>query len=451
MTDTSQQIQNTSTQVANTIATRLAYVNDIATSSRTAAASSIDQLLAKISSISATEPSITDDTTFIDLPDSVTFDDVNVPDLGEMDFGDLTLDDFVDVVVPSLPTMPTVYEAGELTVYDELEIPDSELLIDDLVYVADFSTQIEAVLKDIIESGVSGLSTTVEQAIYDRAVSRKTAETEAAYREVENYWASRGFSMPPGVMAGRILEIQQEANRSLTDINNDILRMQGELAFKGTYEALSRAVEFEKVKRDAYSGEIANLIAKAKAKADNLMTKSTLMLEARKARIANEVAASDDTVKRYSLCIESLKGVLTQLQANVAVYQAKSQVYMTNIQAVVEKWKAEALKVTTEIDAKTKVNQMRAILAELSMKQSELTTNTYLAKYKAMNDKYAQLIGASVEAIKAVGVVYAQIASGALSAVHAGVSMSMSGSASGAVSSSYSESDIDQKQQILSA
>jgi hypothetical protein len=424
----------------NIVEERMAYVTGIAENSKSAVDSAITSLLNTVSALNTAEPPTVDNTVLPDIP-AAEFNNIDIPDLPDIDFGDVPEPEYEDVIIPDMPALPTVYEVDKMTLYDEMSIPESELVIEDLTYVTTLSDTIETRLKEIIADGVSGLSTTVEQAIYDRAVARKTAETIAAYAETENYFAARGYSIPPGAMSGRLLEIQAQADNALTDINNDILRMQGELAFKGTWESISRIIEFEKQKRDFFALEVSNVLAKAKARADNLMARVNLMLEARKSRLTNEAMLADDVLKRYQMIYDYLKTTLVKLQANVDVYKTKSQTYISSIDAGLKKWEGEVKKITTTIEAKSTDNKIQAMIAELGMKKAEISSKAYIEKYKSMNEKYAKLVDATVDAMKTVGGLYSQVASGALSAIHAGVSISTSGNTGISSSSSRGTSE----------
>lgn len=433
--------------VMKVINERMNYVEDVATSSKTAVDNNIATLLAKIAEINTAEPSVIDTTVFPAIP-AATFYDIEVPDIPDIDIDDFEEPVYLEVPVPDMPPFPETYEADRMTLYEELSVPESELVIEDLTYVTDLSDYLETKLKSFLDNGVSGLSTTVEQAIYDRAVERKRIETVAMVTETENYFAARGFSMPPGALSGRLLEIQQQADNAMTDINNDILRMQGEMAFKGTWEALGRTLELEKQKRDFFAVEIGNVLDKAKTKADNLMKRVELMLQARESRLKNEGMIADDVLKRYQMIYDYLKTTLVRVQANAEIYKTRSQVYIANIEARLKKWEAEVKEITTVIDAKSKANAVNADIAELGIKKADLTTKAYIEKYKSSNEKYADLVKATVDAIKTVGTLYAQVASGALSAIHAGVSLSSSGSAGISDSSSTSHSESVSESEI---
>ncbi|MBP7231328.1 MAG: hypothetical protein KBA28_05295 [Syntrophaceae bacterium] len=418
---------------------RMAYVTSLAENSKMAVDSSIAQLMNTINGLNMQEPPVTDSTVLPNIP-GAAFETIEIPDIPALDFGDTPKPVYEDVVIPDMPTLPTVYEVDPMTLYDELSIPESELVIEDLTYVTTLSDVIESKLQALIDAGSSGLPATVEQAIYDRAVARKTIENVAMNTEAENYFAARGFSIPPGAMSGRLLEIQEQASNALTDLNNDILRMQGELAYKGTWEAYARILDWEKQKREFFAMEVNNVLAKAKVKAENLLTRVKLMLDARESRLKNEQMLADDVLKRYQMIYDYLKTVLIRLQANVDVYKTKSEIYISSIEVELKKWEGEVKKITTTIAAKSDYNKTQALIAELGVKKAELSTKAYIEKYKSMNEKYSKLIEATVDAMKTVGGLYSQVASGALSAIHAGVSLSSSGSAGMSYSNSKSES-----------
>jgi hypothetical protein len=164
-------VQDVNTSVTRVINDRMAYVEGLATSSKKSVDSNIANLLTAIQEINTAEPPIVDTTILPTIP-TAEFVDIEVPDLPALDFGDAPEPEYEETTIPDMPALPPVYEADRITLYDELSVPESELVIEDLVYVTDLSDYLETKLKGFIDAGVSGLSTTVEQAIYDRAVSR---------------------------------------------------------------------------------------------------------------------------------------------------------------------------------------------------------------------------------------------------------------------------------------
>lgn len=118
------------------------------------------------------------------------------------------------ITVPSV-TSPTL-DSSTITAPT---IPSDGGLLDDLLarLIADLTT------------GATGLDPIVEQAIWDRADDRLTVVEAAQQTEIEEYFASRGFPLPPLAMAARLQEHINERARSRNDLNDKILIQSSEL------------------------------------------------------------------------------------------------------------------------------------------------------------------------------------------------------------------------------
>ena len=72
-----------------------------------------------------------------------------------------------------------------------------------------------------IESGGTGIPYNVESAIWERARSRDVLEAARMEEEAASQFAARGFSMPPGALANRMLRVQQDAANKSSTISRD--------------------------------------------------------------------------------------------------------------------------------------------------------------------------------------------------------------------------------------
>ena len=119
------------------------------------------------------------------------------------------------------------------------DAPNGELTGADFVYNEGvYSSLLDAAVKEgllnWIENGGTGLDADVENELWERTLARTEADNERAYREAENYFASRGYDLPPGALAGRLLEINREIVRNRTQINAEISIEQARLAQNNT-------------------------------------------------------------------------------------------------------------------------------------------------------------------------------------------------------------------------
>jgi hypothetical protein len=93
-------------------------------------------------------------------------------------------------------------------------------------YIARFfpgalATVIDDWIQNAITNGGTGLPATIETAIWDRARGREIIEARRLEQEAASQFAGRGFIMPPGAMAARMLEIQQDATNKSVTISRD--------------------------------------------------------------------------------------------------------------------------------------------------------------------------------------------------------------------------------------
>lgn len=72
-----------------------------------------------------------------------------------------------------------------------------------------------------IENGGTGIPIAVENAIWERARARDVIEGLRMEEEATYQFAARGFSLPPGALANRLLRVQQEAANKSSTISRD--------------------------------------------------------------------------------------------------------------------------------------------------------------------------------------------------------------------------------------
>lgn len=85
-------------------------------------------------------------------------------------------------------------------------------------------------LLDVVNNGYSGIPATLENAIWERARSKEMVEAARLEEEATMQFSTRGFSMPPGALAGRVLQVQQEAANKSATIARDLAIKQIEVA-----------------------------------------------------------------------------------------------------------------------------------------------------------------------------------------------------------------------------
>lgn len=248
-------------------------------------------------------------------------------------------------------------------------------------------TKLLAMLLQKLTDGGTGLDATVEQAIWDRAIARQELENQRAYEEAEDYFAARGFTMPPGALMSRLQELNIEIARNNANLNNDILTQQSKLAQDNMRFLLS---------------EGANTV-----------------FSTEKLHIDKVLNYNKNTLEVY---LGELEAYRSQLQLFVSRIEAILKVYLGKVEA----YKADAQVMGIEIDSKAKVIGIR-------LDQAKIKADLYLKEIEVEIEKARLQYGLQVETIKAGAQISAQVVASALSSVNAHASMGFSSGANEAV------------------
>lgn len=154
----------------------------------------------------------------------------------------------VSVAVPRFD--PNVDLAGEFNeAYDnafaafgpEFETEANAFLT---AYFPDFATRMRTACDDwiynTITSGQTGIPTAVENQIWERARSKELLDSQRARSDLTAQWASRGWSMPPGVLAQQLMEVDQVTTNKVSQHARDVAIKQAEIVIDSVKFAIEQ-------------------------------------------------------------------------------------------------------------------------------------------------------------------------------------------------------------------
>lgn len=362
------------------------------------------------------------------------------------------------ISIPSPPEYNLPDFEGQLPTMD-LTPPEPMFVWNEIEYNSDLLTQVKSKLLLDLVNGGSGLNTATEQAIYDRATARQELENQQMYDEALNFWSSRGWTEPPGALAGRLLETSYKIVRTRTDLGNDILVQQSKLAQENTHFIIENTLQNEKQLMDytnqyqqrAYDAakfvvESALIIYQAKVEAYKAQLETyRVQAQVFEARIRAEIAKAELyraqidgirlSVDAQRLMIEAYTAQVNSILALIDIYKAQmegakiqSEIDRTKIQsfqALVEAYKAQVMATTEHYKAyqaqiagevakaefyTAQVNgykaRVEAYKAAADIQVARVTAEVELNKgrvevFKALLDQYTAEVGAAVESAKA--------------------------------------------------
>ena len=349
-----------------------------------------------------------------DVPSVVwpTFD-TSVPVIGEVSIPTKPV-----VSLPPVPTLsfanipePPEYNLPDFNVdapVADLTPPEPSFVWNEAEYSSDVMDQLKTKIYNDLVSGGSGLGATVEQAIYNRASGRMELEHQQLYDNALNYFSSRGAPLPPGALAGLLIEADHKINLAREDLNNDILIQESKLAQENTHFIITSALQLEKLGMDYSNAIQARAFEAAKYTVEAALQIFGINVEAYKARLIGYQVLAEVYKTRISAEIaraELYKAQIEAVKAHTEIQQAYVQLYMTQLQGIqilYEAYKTEMQGAAIQADIdKTRIGSYATLVEAYSARIKAVT-----ARYEAYQTQVAGELG-KVEIYKAQTSAYA--------------------------------------------
>jgi len=305
-------------------------------------------------------------TTFTPINTDTGWTDVALPAISTIDLG-------------SLPVKPTLDDIGTPSInFEYTEDP----------YVSTLLNELKAkLLKDLQDGGI-GLSSAVENEIYDREEERDIRQLSDEIDRISTRWSESGFSMPDGILTAMTSWANIEYQNKKSDKSRKIAEDSERLAIDNIHFTIEKSTTLENV-----------LMQYNAASNKNKIDAATAIMEA--------------GIKIFEA---NVKAVL----ADVDLYKAEAEAYEANAKAL----GAIAGVDIALYDAQTRYNVSRS---EIAVKQIDLQIKQLEVQLNITND-----------IARATADVASRLAAGAMSAVNASASIGWSGSDSNSTQDSTS-------------
>jgi hypothetical protein len=292
------------------------------------------------------------------------------------------LPDIADITIPDMPGLSLPQFEGVEPVND-LNPLQAQFVYSEAPYRSDIFDQIRAKLLQSFQDGGTGLSPEVEQAIWERARYRAQLNIEKHHNEAMNFWASRGFTLPPGVLNARILEAFIEQTRAEADINDKILIQSSNLAQEFEKFYMTTGVQVEQQLRD-YSNQVANRT-----------------IDAAKAVVQTGIEIFNAQVLSFNAKLEAYKTMASVYETRIRAATLELEAYKTAMEGArirgelnaqqIEIYKAQLSAVATVVELYKSEMQAAAVRAEidrLKLDAFKATVDAYSAKVGAKTAEY---------------------------------------------------------------
>lgn len=287
---------------------------------------------------------------------------VTKPDIGTVSLGSLFAISLPNVPIVSFPALNVeapIYSITQPTEWS-FGVNSNILISDDPMIQAAINR-----LSDNIANGGTGLSADVEAAIWARGLEREEQQLEDSTSKVLSTWAKTGFSLPDGLLAHSLSEIQKEYMNKKIDRSREIEIKQAELEQANLFKSLELSIALAK--------ELIGL----------LISYEELVFKGQEAtaRFANEYI--DLQIKTYMSMVEAYRAT-AQVQemlirseiAKVELYKAQldGQRLIGEINQQTVKVYSEQLQATTILIERYKT-EVQAMVSELEVEKTKIEAN----------------------------------------------------------------------------
>lgn len=248
---------------------------------------------------------------------------------------------------------------------------------------------IEAQLARYLAGG-TGLDPDVEDAIYERERDKASAEARRVSDASFSEFADRGFTIPPGALAGAIATARQAGADNLARAGREVTALAAEWEQKNLQFAVDRSADLRKT-----------MLSSALAYHQNLTTINGQALQYAKSILESIVELYNVTVKAYATRVEGYKAEAVVYETRLKSAMAGIELYKVEIQAEealanvdrskVEVYKArvEALMVYANVyRARIDAVRGRADLEKLKIEVFGAQVGAFTAKVQAKNAEW---------------------------------------------------------------
>lgn len=281
-----------------------------------------------------------------------------------------------------------------------------------------------------IQNGSTGLNEAVEQAIYDRAKARQLTDRVAEWDRINNMAGELQFAYPSGVLLSAYTDYGMSANSKDTDIENQIIVAQGDLAQKNGQFTIQQAIALEGMHRQTREGEsnrnldAAKAILSAQFEAGRLkLDKFIAIWEGRGKKIQAESAALQGEIERQKGLVDIYREQIAAFGKEVDAVGSQNKnvtdVYLGEVQGFGEAERAVAARNDSAMKLLEQKIQDATMQLSASVAQAEQTVSAYTA-HSSIQERIST----------ALAQIVSNLVASMMSAVHAGATLGYSGSES---------------------
>lgn len=304
-----------------------------------------------------------------------------------------TMGNMLTLSIPGAPSISipdlTIADPDPLTV----DPPTWSFSVEDIL-ASDNEAVIAAIarLKDNIEKGGTGLTEAAEDAIWNRDLERMNQQLEDSTDKVLSMWAKKGFSLPDGLLAHSLMELQKDHANKLLDRSRDITIKQADLEQTNLFKSIELSVNlaFKLVEEMSRYQELHLRVQENTAKFFNEYLELKIkahndIVEVFKVRVAAYESTVRAQLAKAEIYKAQIEGELAKAGVNEAIakqFLAETEAYVSSYKGVVEGNKSLADMYSAQVQGCLTQSQVNESLVKAYVAQIQ-ANGTLIDAYKA--------------------------------------------------------------------
>lgn len=332
--------------------------------------------------------------TAVQAPDRPSIDTtVDIPDAPALTMPDMEALEQISLPTFEFPTLPDF--DGKPPNANDIVVPDVFINWAEPEYKSEVLDELIVQIKAMMGGG-TGLPTAVENALFARTRERQSYETERAVQEAVDVWASRNFSMPPGMLVRQTNAIREQGQLKAAELNRDVMIESAKWEIESIRFAVQQGIALEQMIQNLFENTAKRLFEVARFHAESKINIFNAQINLFNA----QNAAFDTLAKVYRTkldgAIAKLTAYKTAIDGQVAlgqINQQKVDVFRAKLDAVqsnVEVYKA--MMSGAKVRADVIKNQFDAYRSEImafseQVGAEKIKFDAYEAQVKAESSK----------------------------------------------------------------
>jgi hypothetical protein len=295
------------------------------------------------------------------------------------------------------------------------------------------------IVHDGIVNGGTGLAEAVEAAMIARSRARLKTVNDENWQKGIDAASTSGFGFPGGAAGGLLQTMANIRADQEENLDNDILKIQADLAQVNTHFMLDKGLALEGLFRQFHSDNENRSLDAKKAMAQYVLDKYKTAIEAHNAEVNSCKYENDAKISMVELVLKERDAILAKFNAKMTAFTSEVDLVDKKVGVIVKGFEGEVNVYRAQIDDRAAWWKALTEEQKVEVEANRLELEKAIAQVKAFIDGTLSYNGLRGELTKAKAGLLAQVLASCLGAFN--MSFSVNNTASKGQTEHYGHSE----------